>query len=217
MKALSHLKSRAKSALSISLTFIAALGMMFSLAQTAQAAGENGRNVNVVNFSGGGNGTFRQVSRNQWIEQNAQGQRKFAFRETHRDDWSVYLHDRSRNVRIQLDLHRKMVGYSDSNNPNTRDLYRISGVSSKLSGWLVRQVNFNNGAFISKGGRRWVETGSQNEVRFHFSEVARDDWSVYLKDNSRNVHIQLDLHTRKIMYNAGNDPRVPLYNITRAN
>lgn len=188
-------------------------GLISSLFHIAQAA-TNGRNVNVVSVE---QGTFRQISSNQWVEQNKQGQRVFSFTETHRDDWSVYLHDASRNVRLQLDMHRKIVGYSDANNTTKRDLYRITSGSSKLSGWLVKNVAFNNGAFVNRGNKNWVETGASNEVRFNFSEIARDDWSVYLKDHSRNVHIQLDLHTRKIMYNAGNDPRVPLYNITRAN
>ncbi len=186
---------------------------LLSIFQLANAAVTNGHNVNVVHHN---QGTFRQVGQRQWVEQNRSGQRTFSFTETHRDDWSVYLHDRSRNVRLQLDMHRKMVGYSDGNNPKTRDLYRITTGSSKLGGWLVRYVKFNKGAFVYKGGKRWVETGSRNEVRFNFSEMARDDWSVYLKDHSRNVHIQLDLHTRKIMYNAGNDPRVPLYSITQS-
>ena len=185
---------------------------LISLFQVAHAGPVNGQNVNVVQYN---QGTFRQVSHKQWVEQNRSGHRKFSFKETHRDAWSVYLHDQSRNVRLQLDMHRKMVGYSDGNNPTKRDLYRITSGSSKLSGWLVKKVKFNKGAFVYKGSKRWVETGSRNEVRFNFSEVARDDWSVYLKDHSRNVHIQLDLRTRKIMYNAGNDPRVPLYNITR--
>lgn len=188
--------------------------LVSSLFHIAQAAPANGRNVNVVSVE---QGTFRQIGNKQWVEQNKQGQRVFSFTETHRDDWSVYLNDTSRNVRLQLDMHRKIVGYSDANNTTTRDLYRITSGSSKLSGWLVKNVTFNKGAFVDKGGKRWVETGTRNEVRFNFSEVARDDWSVYLKDHSRNVNIQLDLHTRKIMYNAGNDPKVPLYNITRAN
>ena len=198
-----------------SFTLLAALlfSMMMSLFQTAQAAPVNGRNVNVVSVE---QGTFRQVSKQHWIEQNKHGQRVFSFKETHRDAWSVYLHDASRNVHLQLDLHRKIVGYSDANNPSKRDLYRITAGSSKLSGWLVKRVKFNNGAFVYKGGKQWVETGTHNQVRFNFREVARDDWSVYLKDSSRNVYIQLDLHTRKVMYNAGNDPRVPLYHIKNA-
>lgn len=187
--------------------------LVISLLQVVHAAPVNGRNVNVVKTS---QATFRQISRTNWVEQNAAGKRVFSFKETQRDAWSVYLHDASRNVRLQLDMHRKMVGYSDANNPKKRDLYRITSGSSKLSGWLVKQVKFNNGAFIYKGNKRWIETGANNQTRFNFTEVARDDWSVYLKDRSRNVNIQLDLHTRKIMYNAGNNPRTPLYNIIKS-
>ena len=197
------------------LSLVSALlfSMVISLMQVVHAAPVNGHNVNVVNA---GQATFRQISQKQWVEQNSAGKRVFSFKETHRDDWSVYLHDTSRNVRLQLDMHRKIVGYSDTNNPTKRDLYRITASSSKMSGWLVKRVKFNNGAFVYKGNKRWVEKGSRNQNRFNFTEVARDDWSVYLKDSSRNAHIQLDLHTRKIMYNEGSNLRTPLYNITRA-
>ena len=190
---------------------------LFTLAVTfspvAHAGPVNGRNVNVVESP---QATFGQIGQKNWVEENKQGKRIFSFAETNRDDWSVYLRDRSRNVRLQLDIHRKKVGYSDASNPATRDLYLITSASSKLSGWLVKKVEFNNGAFVDQGGKRWVEIGSQNEVRYNFNEMARDDWSVYLKDPSRNGHIQLDLHTQRIMYNVGNDPRVPLYSISRA-
>jgi hypothetical protein len=196
------------------LPLIAALlfSVVTSFFQIAQAASVNGRNVNVVSVD---NGTFRQVSRKSWVEQNKQGQRVFSFKETHRDAWSVYLHDASRNVRLQLDMHRKIVGYSDANNPTKRDLYRITSGSSKMSGWLVKRVNVQNGSFVYKGNKRWVEKDASNKTVFRFTEVARDDWSVYMKDGSRNVNIQLDLHTRKVMYSVGNAPRTPLYNIKR--
>lgn len=71
--------------------------LISSLFHIAQAAPTNGRNVNVVSVE---QGTFRQVGSRQWVEQNKQGQRVFSFTETHRDDWSVYLHDASRNVRL---------------------------------------------------------------------------------------------------------------------
>jgi hypothetical protein len=113
-------------------------------------------------------------------------------------------------------LHRKIIGYSDSDTPDTRDQYEITSASSKLSGWLVQEVRFDKGAYTHQGGKRWVETDEGNKTRFTFTEVGRDDWSVYLKDPSRDVNIQLDLHTREIMYNAGNDQRRPLYKIVSA-
>jgi len=196
-----------------SLIAVLLISVVSSVVQLAYAGSVNGRNVNRVQVD---QGTFRQVGTRSWIEQNQYGQQVFSFQETHRDDWSVYLYDASRNVRLQLDMHRKIVGYSDGNNPRTRDLYRITAGSSKINGWLVRKVKFNKGAFVYQGGKRWVETGKHHRVRFNFTEVARDDWSVYLVDYSRDVHIQLDLHTRKIMYHTGNNPSTPLYRIARA-
>jgi hypothetical protein len=49
-----------------------------------------------------------QIEGNYWVERNNQGVNKF--RETHRDEWSVYLKDVSRaNVTVQLDLWVKKV------------------------------------------------------------------------------------------------------------
>ena len=182
-----------------------------------QATSANGHNVNHVKFlSGDKTGTFRQINKDTWQEVVPSGKKRI-FKETQRDAWSVYLYDEPQKAKIQLDLHRKKVGYSDSNNTTTRDLYPITKASAKLSGWLAKKVSFNKGAFVQKEGKNWVETDANNQTQFNFAERARDDWSVYLKDASRNVHIQLDLHTRKIMYKQGNDPRVPLYDITSAN
>ena len=86
--------------------------------------------------------------------------------------------------------------------------------AKSVNGRTVKQVNFNGGAFIDRGQKRWAETGANNQTRFSFTEVNRDDWSVYLKDSSRNVSIQLDLWTKKIMYGVGNSKKTPLYNIS---
>lgn len=205
-----------------SLQLILALVFSFMLSATVEAT-TNGRNVNVVEFgdNSGQLGTFRQISKSQWIEQNKQGQKTFAFSQTQRDDWSVYLLDSSRNVRLQLDLHRKVVRYSDPQTP-IRDQYKILSSSSKLSGWLVSKVVFNNGGadigeYNQSSGKSWQELSlPSRKVAFNFKEQARDDWSVYLYDASRDVNIQLDLHTGKVMYSEGNGARRPLYTITKA-
>lgn len=197
--------------------------LLLGLFQVAQAATTTGRNANIVEFgdNAGKLGTFRQTGSNQWVEQNKQGKTTFNFKETHRDDWSVYLYDASRNVRLQLDLHRNRVGYSDSNTP-MRDQYRVLSSASKMNGWLVTGVAYKSGgsvagAFVQKSGRTWQELRLPSRtVAFSFQEQARDDWSVYLYDASRDVHIQLDLHTRKIMYNTGSQPRQTLYGIAKA-
>lgn len=50
---------------------------------------------------------------------------RMKFVETGRDDWSVYLWDKSRNVRLALDMHRKIITYSDGRTPK-RDQYTIA-------------------------------------------------------------------------------------------
>lgn len=80
----------------------------------------NGRNVTAVSFDKGG---YIALGNGNWKETNDQGKTTFRFKETGRDDWSVYLLDPSRNVTIQLDLHRKMVVYGDST--QKFDLYPI--------------------------------------------------------------------------------------------
>jgi hypothetical protein len=84
----------------------------------------NGRNLARVDHDGG---SFRQIGDKQWAEYTAQGAAAYNFVETARDDWSVFLIDRSRNVEIQLDVHRKMIGYAPVGQPRG-DLYRITRV-----------------------------------------------------------------------------------------
>jgi hypothetical protein len=68
--------------------------------------------------------------------------------------------------------------------------------------------------FVMFRAGTWAErTPGSGENRFTFNEVARDDWSVYLRDDSRNVSIQLDLFQRKVYYTEGNGPRQELYAI----
>ena len=84
--------------------------------------GVNGRNVISVSYPGG---TISKKG-NRWTERNADG--RHTFTETGRDDWSVYLVDRSRGVRLQIDLHRKLVLYAAGNGPMQR-LYNIVDAS----------------------------------------------------------------------------------------
>lgn len=88
--------------------------------------GINGRNVTQITYPGG----KITLSGKRWTERNANGSYKFV--ETQRDDWSVYLLDRSRNVRLQLDLHRKLVLYAAGNDP-MQPLYQITGAAMKAS------------------------------------------------------------------------------------
>lgn len=74
-------------------------------------------------------GSFVEVSRKKWSEvSEKQGKITFSFNETHRDEWSVYLHDISRDVFLQIDLWKNKVYYSDKNTSRS-ELYTIIGAS----------------------------------------------------------------------------------------
>lgn len=94
----------------------------------------NGSNVQQVFFAGG---SFRKSGPQRWTEYNAQGRAVFDFTETGRDEWSVYLDDRSRNVQLQLDLYRNWVGYGQ-NGGAMSDLYQIQS-SSRQPGAFSRR------------------------------------------------------------------------------
>jgi hypothetical protein len=70
---------------------------------------------------------FRNGGQRVWYELDAAGShRRFQFVEENRDDWSVYLLDEPRNVRLQLDLHRRIVRYRPGSQAWV-DLYPICG------------------------------------------------------------------------------------------
>jgi len=205
-------------------SFFFALAFLFAiLTPTDSIAIVTGRTVNMVEYGSGSQrlGNFRQKSATTWTEQNASNQTKFTFEEQNRDDWSVYLYDASRKVHIQLDLHTKKVMYSDPQSPR-REQYSIVNSLDKVNGYLASAVtyNFNNGKplgeFIQTGPKTWKEQSFKGDGKFTFQEQNRDEWSVYLYDASRKVHIQLDLHTRKVMYSDPKSPRREQYSIASA-
>ena len=65
-------------------------------------------------------------------------------------------------------------------------------------------------------GSIWTEYNLAGGATFAFEEQGRDEWSVYMYDASRDVHLQLDLWRKKILYAAGSDPKVDLYDIIAA-
>jgi hypothetical protein len=164
-------------------------------------------------------GGYLQTGSKTWNEVDSQGKTGFQFVETQRDDWSVYLHDSSRNVSIQIDLYRKKIRYSDSTTP-WRDQYDLSSATSVV-GWTAGMVVFPNGsgkrAFIQTHPKKWEETNTDPKiVKFYFDETDRDDWSVYLKDPSRDVSIQIDLYRNKIRYSDSTTPWRDQYDVLSA-
>jgi hypothetical protein len=61
-----------------------------------------------------------------WLETDADGNTKFIYEETGKEDHAIHLHDMSRNVYICLELNSGEVLYSDSNNTTPFSIYTIS-------------------------------------------------------------------------------------------
>ncbi len=177
----------------------------------------NGENVTIVSYGTIKKplGRFVQVGKKVWKEFGNKGS-TFKFNEQYRDEWSVYLNDDSRKVSIRLDLHTKKIYYKDVKLEKEREQYEIINVSRKVNGMMAKKVTYkmsnSSGAFKNTEGKKWSELNKNGTSTF--VETGRDDWSVYLFDKSRQVNIQLDLHTKQVLYGVKGDPLKPLYSIT---
>jgi len=90
-------------------------------AMVRQVVESTGLTVNAVRFA---DGSFQETDLGKWGEFDARRHKVFSFDEVGRDEWSVYLHDPSRSIDLQLDLHRRKVGFRFVGQPY-RDLYNI--------------------------------------------------------------------------------------------
>ena len=215
-------------AMSLTVALLGTTSLVFSEAALAQRQqqGVNGYNVWEVRFNGG---LFRETGRGHWTEYGADGRVKYTFSETGRDDWSVYLNDPSRNVQLQIDIHRNWIRLGDRGGPK-RDFYPITSAyrnegrmrpepptrSVETDGRNVQQVFFSGGSFRKTGPGRWTEYNAQGRAMFNFTESGRDKWSVYLDDRSRNVRLQLDLYRKWVGYADNGGAMSDLYQIQSA-
>lgn len=156
-----------------------------------------------------------------WYEAANTSGNSFDFVEVARDEWSVYLKDPSRDVRIQLDMWRGEILYA-SGNAEMRPLYDIIGADTVSlveptplasradaggaafpdhSGYSVAQVIHSAGAFTlleTVRGRVWEERDQNGQLTAMYRELGQDDWSVYLYDPKSGRNTQLDLWQGKI-------------------
>jgi hypothetical protein len=85
--------------------------------------------------------------------------------------------------------------------------------AERVDGSNLVRVEFAGGWFEQRGGR-WTEYGLDGRARFHFEEISRDEWSVYMLDRSRNVEIQLDVFRHMVTFAENGGRRTDLYPIT---
>lgn len=170
----------------------------------------NGKNVNLIEVNAGF--YYRHMGNKKWLETNKKTfKNKNNFVETGRDDYSVYLYDKAREVKMQIDLHRNVMTYADRNTKK-RDQYTVVKAMEKVKGMEVIKVEYATGHFMLKEGKTWIEKNKESSDTF--TETGRDEWSVYLTNEQKDI--QLDLNLKKVMYNEKGKTLAPLYNITKA-
>lgn len=90
------------------------------------------------------------------------------------------------------------------------------------TGRTLKEAVFSNGDQSPLGSFRrvadgtWQEVDANGALRFTFTELRRDDWTVYLLDQTRGIEIRLDLHQRQVLYVAGGQQPYPIYAILYA-
>lgn len=90
-----------------------------------------------------------------------------------------------------------------------------TNVASEVKGGSLYDLTYNSGSgsFIDHGSKKWIERNSDGE--HHFTEVGRDEWSVYLTRG--NVGIKLDMWKQTVEYKEGNGAYRVLYTVDDAN
>lgn len=200
-------------------------------AQSAAPAGVTGRNVLSVDFDGG---RFQRQPDGSWAELDSAGRIAFRFRETARDDWSVYLAEIGADKQIQLDLYRMMITIAQGGAPRS-DLYVITDATApRLPGTLrpvtlpaptpsgdgltigttLRRVTFADGYFQQSGsGADWTEYNARGAPVYYFRERSRSPEAVTLFDASRNTGLEFDMRRQMVRISWSGAPYEDLYPI----
>jgi len=63
----------------------------------------------------------------------------------------------------------------------------------------VTSVYYDSGEFVQISQEEWRETNYEYGDEYYFWEEDRDEWSVYLYDESRDVYVRLDLWTQEVL------------------
>jgi hypothetical protein len=115
----------------------AALGPVAFLAAAQQPA-VNGTNVTRVEFASNNSAmAMVMTSPGQWREYTSDGRPDATFIETGRDEWSVYLVDQNRALRVQMDLFTRQLSIVDAN--GNRQVRGTITASSAVPQQAVRQ------------------------------------------------------------------------------
>ena len=86
----------------------------------------------------------------------------------------------------------------------------------EVNGWNLYDLTYyygSGGTFVDVGSNKWIERNQDGE--FHFEEINRDAWSVYLKRGS--MILALDMWTKTIKWQQSDGSWRIIYNIREGN
>ena len=69
------------------------------------------------------------------------------------------------------------------------------------------------GYFRNTYSAYWEEGYYTSKTEYEYREQGRDNGSVFLYDQTRNLHVRIDMKRKKIVYRKGEGPEKDLYNI----
>lgn len=184
--------------------------LTIGLFSTAHAE-PNGYTTNFVRFDGG---TFERTWSGDWLEfGDGSNEPRFRWRVTGRDDWSIYFRDDSREMSMQIDMHRDWIRLEWPGHPMA-DQYRITEADERVNGRLVTEVGHNGGSFRMVSPGQWREYNAQGQATYAFRETHRDQWSVYLIDETRDMRMQIDVHRNWVRLEWPGHPMADQYPVT---
>jgi hypothetical protein len=207
-----------------SITWLPLIALLLSIAAVAPVSAQprgNAANTHEVDFGTGGRllGSYVEVGRGAWDERNAQGVAAFHFRETRRDEWSIYLFDASRKMDIEIDLYRNKIIYNWQGG-QPKDLYDIlpapvarsmpepprrdSGRAAEVTGYnLLWFKSGSNGqamySYQKAGANNWEEVDDRGVVVHTYRQTGQSAYTLTLSDPSRNMTLELDLQHRTVL------------------
>ncbi|MEO0785176.1 MAG: toll/interleukin-1 receptor domain-containing protein [Pseudomonadota bacterium] len=165
--------------------------------------GQNVRSVTVPDGS-----VFGILPDGRWAHKHRAGELMGTFRETNRDDWSVFMRNSNTNDPIQIDLFMGTV-FTDPYT-NKQPLYTISSASTEgiampeargfpgVNGETINSATLSSGQQLAalKDGF-WGLMGSSGLPTETFTETGRDEWSVYLERVSDGAPFMVDSYTKQ--------------------
>lgn len=81
---------------------------------------------------------------------------------------------------------------------------KYSGSQNDINGLNLQKVVYSKdgekpaGYFENVGDNVWMERSVENDAKYRFTETKRDEWFVYLSDESRDINLYIDLYRNGI-------------------